>query len=142
MIYNTEQRNLLLTFLKENPDKKFSVKEIENALETKNISRSAVYRNLSELEKDGKIKRYSKSGSRETFYQYYDLQCCKTHIHLSCIKCGKIFHMENEIADTLINKVSLMEGFAINKGETTLYGLCKNCNVKEENEELDGDKHE
>ena len=134
MIYNTEQRNLLLTFLKENPDKKFSAKEIEAALSDKNISRSAVYRNLQDLEKDGKIKRYSKSGSRETYFQYYDLQCCKNHIHLSCIKCGKIFHMENEIADTLINKVSLLEGFEINKGETTLYGLCKSCNVKEDGE--------
>ena len=120
MVYNTEQRNLLLSFLKDNPDKKFSAKEIEQALAHKNISRSAVYRNLADLETDGKIKRYSKTGSRETFFQYYDL-------HLSCIKCGKIFHLENQIADTLVNKLANQEGFEINKGETTLYGICKDC---------------
>ena len=130
MIYNTEQRNLLLTFLKDNPDKKFSAKEIEQALSDKNISRSAVYRNLADLEADGKIKRHTKSGSRETFFQYCDLQSCRNQIHLSCIKCGKIFHMETQMADTLVTKVESMEGFEINKGETTLYGICKNCNQK------------
>lgn len=130
MVYNTEQRNLLLSFLKDNPDKKFSAKEIEKELAHENISRSAVYRNLADLEADGKIKRYSKTGSRETFFQYFDLQCCKNHIHLSCIKCGKIFHMENHIADTLVDKLADQEGFEINKGETTLYGVCKSCNEK------------
>lgn len=128
MVYNTEQRNLLLTFLKENPDRKFTVKEIAHELEEKNISRSAVYRNLADLESEGKVKRYSKAGSRESFFQYYDIQCCKNHIHLSCIKCGKIFHMENTIADSLITKLEAQEGFEIDKGETTLYGVCKNCN--------------
>lgn len=127
MIYNTEQRNLLLSFLKNNPDKQFSAKEIAIALANENISRSAVYRNLADLEADGRVKRCTKSGSRETFYQYYDLQSCRNHIHLSCIKCGKIFHMENNIADTLIDKVVDQEGFEINKGETTLYGICKTC---------------
>ena len=127
MVYNTEQRNLLLSFLKDNPDKKFSAKEIEKALAHENISRSAVYRNLADLEADGKVKRYSKTGSRETFFQYYDLQCCRNHIHLSCIKCGKIFHLENQIADNLVNNLADQEGFEINKGETTLYGICKDC---------------
>ena len=128
MVYNTEQRNLLLNFLKDNPDRKFSVKEIQNVLVGENISRSSLYRNLAELEEDGKVKRYSKTGSRETFFQYYDLKCCRNHIHLSCIRCGRIFHMENEIADSLINKLIALEGFRINKGETTLYGICKDCN--------------
>lgn len=131
MIYNTEQRNFLLSFLEKNPDKMFSAKQIEAALTDKNISRSAVYRNLADLENDGKIKRCSKSGSRETFFQYYDLQSCRNHIHLSCTKCGKIFHMENKVADNLVTDVEATEGFEISKGETTLFGICKNCIVLE-----------
>lgn len=132
MIYNTEQRNLLLSFLQNNPDKMFSAKQIEASLVDKNISRSAVYRNLAELESDGKIKRCSRNESRETLYQFYDLQSCRNHIHLSCTKCGKIFHMENKVADTLVTDVEATEGFEISKGETTLYGVCRNCidNVK------------
>lgn len=131
MVYSTEQRSALLAFLSENPDTVFSARQIEAALSDKNISRSAVYRNLAELESDGKIRRCSKSGSRETFYQFYDLQLCKNHIHLSCTKCGKIFHMENAVADEIVNDVEATEGFEISKGETTLYGTCKSCSEKQ-----------
>lgn len=89
--YSTEQRNSLLSFLSENPDKMFSAKQVELALSGKEISKSAIYRNLAELESEGKIKRCSKPGSRESFYQFFDCNSCRTHIHLSCQKCGKFF---------------------------------------------------
>ncbi len=127
MTYSTEQRNILLSFLQQNPDTMFSPKQIEQALSSKNISRSAVYRNLAELEAEQKIKRCSKSGCKQAFYQYFDLAECKNHIHLSCTVCGKIFHMENKIAEALVSEVISEEGFQINKGETTLFGICKTC---------------
>lgn len=127
MTYNTEQRNLLLNFLKSKPDTMFSAKQIADSLNHEKISRSAVYRNLADLEAEGKIKRATKEGSRETFYQYYDLQSCKNHIHLSCTQCGKIFHMENDVANQLMTALENTEGFEINKGKTTLYGICKEC---------------
>lgn len=127
MTYKTEQRNLLLSFLMENPDTMFSAKQIEAALANKNISRSAVYRNLAELENENKIRRCSVNGSREVLYQFFDIQSCRNHIHLSCKKCGKIFHMENQVADSFINEISESQGFNISKAETTLYGLCAQC---------------
>lgn len=72
MIYSTEQRNILLSFLSENPDKMFSARQIESGLAGKGISKSAIYRNLAELEAEEKIRRCSKPGSREMFYQFYD----------------------------------------------------------------------
>lgn len=127
MTYKTEQRNILLDFLRNNPDKMFTEKQIESSLANQNISRSAVYRNLNELENEQKIKRTSVLGSRETYYQFYDVQTCKNHIHLSCKKCGKIFHMENKIADSFVNKINSLQGFTINKEQTTLYGVCATC---------------
>jgi len=133
MTYSTEQRNILFSFLQSNPDTQFTAKQIENALSSKNISRSAVYRNLSELENEGIIKRCSKAGTRETFYQYIDSKACKNHIHLSCTKCGKISHLEHKTAELLVSDVSSSEGFKINVGETTLFGICKNCALSSEN---------
>lgn len=127
MTYKTEQRNLLLNFLQTTPDTMFSAQEIAQALQNKKISRSAVYRNLAELESEGKIKRVTKEGSRQSYYQYYDLQACRNHIHMSCTNCGKIFHMENQLADNLMKTLESSEGFEIDKGKTTLYGLCKEC---------------
>lgn len=129
MIYSTEQRNILLSFLSKNPDKMFSVKQIESGLSGKGISKSAIYRNLAELETEEKIRRCSKAGSREMFYQFYDCQVCRSHIHLSCSKCGKIFHMEDENAQKLILELEQAEGFEINRGESTLIGICKECST-------------
>lgn len=127
MTYNTEQRTTLLNFLTENPDKTFSAKEIALALAGKHIAKSSVYRNLAELESEGKIKRMSKAGSNESFYQFFDNSECKNHIHLSCTKCGKIFHLESEQTEKLVSQVEAAGGFEISKSETTLYGVCKEC---------------
>lgn len=127
MTYNTEQRNLLLNFLQSKADTMFSAKEIADSLQHEKISRSAVYRNLADLEAEGKIKRCTREGSRESLYQYYDLQKCRDHIHLSCTACGRIFHMENTVTQKLMSALEDTEGFEINKGKTTLYGLCKEC---------------
>ena len=127
MTYNTEQRSALLSFLTENPDKTFSAKEIVEQLSGKNISKSSVYRNLAELEAERKIKRVTKTGSKESFYQFFDNSSCKNHIHLSCTKCGKIFHLESEQTERLVNEVEAADGFEISRGETTLYGICKDC---------------
>lgn len=127
MTYNTEQRTALLSFLTENPDKTFSAKQIAEALAGKNISKSSVYRNIAELESEQKIKRVTKAGCHESFYQFCDNSACKNHIHLSCTKCGKIFHMEREQTERLVSDVEAADGFEINRAETTLYGLCRDC---------------
>ena len=129
MTYNTEQRTVLLTFLTEHPDRTFSAKEIAEALAGKNISKSAVYRNVAELEAEQKIKRVSKAGSREAFYQFFDNSACKSHIHLSCTKCGKIFHMEHEQTERLVSELESSDGFEVSVGETTLYGVCRQCTM-------------
>lgn len=129
MLYKTDQRSLLLEFLQNNPDEMFSEKQIEEKLLSDGISRSSLYRNLVALESEGEIKRCAKNGSREIFFQYLGNQNCKTHIHMSCKNCGKIFHMENEIAAILESELSKLQGFQIIRGETTVYGTCKNCMV-------------
>lgn len=131
--YSTEQRNALLSFLSENPDKMFSAKQIFSTLSEKEISKSAIYRNISELESEGKIKRCSKSGSRESFYQFVGCSECKSHIHLSCQKCGIIFHLDDSATENLVSALKKNTGFSLSKGESTLIGVCKEC-LKKENQ--------
>ena len=87
--YMTKQRKTLLSYLSGHADEKLSARQIEADLKQEGISISAVYRNLSELEKEGKVRRVNQSGSREVFYQYTDSAHCKECLHLSCEKCGK-----------------------------------------------------
>ena len=125
--YMTKQRKTLLDFLERHADEELSAKKIEAELADSGVSISAVYRNLSELEKEGKVRRISKSGSREVFYLYTDAHACRESLHLFCKKCGKTYHMNSQCADMLINNLAQNDEFTIDKSDTVLYGVCKAC---------------
>ena len=126
----TKQRKALLNYLSMHADERLSAKQLEDALKIEGISISAVYRNLSELEKEGKVRRVNNSGSREVFYQYTDGAHCKDCLHLSCEKCGKTYHMNSAVAQTLIENLAQSDEFTIDKANTVLYGVCGDCREK------------
>lgn len=128
--YMTKQRKALLDYLSRHADEKLSAKKIEADLSSEGISISAVYRNISDLEKEGKIRRVNQSGSREVFYQYTDGAHCKECLHLSCEKCGKTYHMNSEVTKMLIENLAQSDEFAIDKASTVLYGVCRECREK------------
>lgn len=130
--YMTKQRKTLLEYLEHHPDEELSAKIIESELSGMGVSISAVYRNLSDLEKEGKIRRVSKSGSREVYYMYTDAHECRESLHLSCKKCGKTYHMNSQCAEMLVNTLAQNDEFTIDKSDTVLYGVCKDCKTKGE----------
>jgi len=134
--YMTEQRRELLEFFRKNHDRCFNARDVAEALKNSNISISAIYRNLSRLERDGYLSRTVKKGSRESYYQSMMLDNCRNRIHLSCIKCGNTFHMDNEVSAALLEGVSKSDGFSISKAKTVLYGVCGNCGRGGKNDEI------
>ena len=125
--YMTRQRKTLLGYLSRHPDEALSAQAIAAALELAGVSLSAVYRNLAELEAEGQIRRASREGSREVYYQYTGSEACKDSLHLKCKKCGRTFHMDANGAEQLLGVVEKAEGFAVDKGDTVLYGVCELC---------------
>ncbi len=125
--YSTDQRKKILNFFSTHPHEIFSARQIFDMLDDSHISISTIYRNLSELEKAGKITRCNKAGTREAFFKYTHLEECKHCIHLSCKKCGKIFHMDKAQSDDLISKTAQNEQFFIEQTDSVLYGVCGNC---------------
>ena len=123
--YMTQPRKRLLTYLKDHRDETFSAKQISDKLSE--VSVSAVYRNLSALEQDGAVRKVAKSGSREVFYQFMKAEECKDHLHLSCKKCGKTFHMDEAETEALLGSIAKLDGFAVDRGDTVLYGVCEAC---------------
>ncbi len=128
--YITKQRKALLSYLSRHADEKLSARQMEAELGGEGISISAVYRNLADLEKEGKVRRVNCSGSREVFYQYTEGEHCRECLHLSCEKCGKTYHMNNAGAEMLIQNLAQSDEFAIDKANTVLYGVCKECREK------------
>ena len=74
--YVTKQRRQLLDYLSRHTDEQMTARQIADALTQENISLSAVYRNLSNLEADGLLKRSVREGTRDVFYQYIYLAVC------------------------------------------------------------------
>lgn len=127
MAYKTKQREALVDYLARHTDEDLSARQIAEAMAQQDISRSAVYRNLATLEQEGALRRSTRAGSRETVYQYSGSESCRACLHLSCTKCGKTFHMKTNSAEDLIRDVDLAEGFAVDRAETVLYGVCSAC---------------
>lgn len=125
--YKTEQRKIMQELFSEHPHEIFSAKEIAELLAGQAVSISAIYRNLSELESAGLVRRCAKAGSREAFYQYTGTEDCKDHIHLMCKKCGKTIHMETEDTEALVQSASKYRNFTLDKTDSILYGLCEAC---------------
>ena len=132
--YQTKQRKTLLEYLARHADETLSGKQIADALQDDNISLSAVYRNLAELEEEGKVHRISKEGSRKVYFRYEDADC-KSHLHLSCRKCGKTYHLDAAETDCLISSVAQSSRFAVDTSDTVLYGVCADCQYR-----LNGEK--
>lgn len=125
--YDTRQRDYLISFLNEHPDQLLSVRQIAQELCAQQISLSAVYRNLSQLEAEGLIRKSVKPGSREAYYRYVGAEDCHSHLHLSCTRCGKTFHMDAEHTAQLTRAMSELDGFDLDILKTVLYGICQNC---------------
>ena len=124
--YVTKQRKMLLEYLSRHTDENLSASRIAQAL-SDTISQSAVYRNLSDLEAEGKLHRAASNGSREAVYRYSDSRTCSGCLHLSCQKCGKTVHMQQQTADALADSVAAENGFDIDRGDTVIYGTCAAC---------------
>lgn len=122
--YMTRQRKALHTFLGAHADELLSAREIADALD---VSLSAVYRNLAALESEGVLRRGGVNGAREATYQYIGAAACRDCLHLSCTKCGRTFHMSAVGAERLQRDALRSDEFRIDRGETVLYGVCREC---------------
>ena len=128
--YKTEQRRQLLEYLCTHSQESLTARGIHGGLGPEQISLSAVYRNLAALEQDGQIRRVTLPGSREAAYQYVGGGACRAHLHLNCTGCGRTIHMAESETEALVRTVAQLDGFAIDKTETVLYGLCESCQGK------------
>lgn len=125
--YNTRQRRILLEYFADHADEALSVKKIADDLADKGISISAVYRNIAELEKENKLRKVNSKNSRVE-YRFTEAECCKRHMHLNCLSCGKTFHLDVESTDKLVSSVAKRSGFSVDSKCSVLYGVCERCN--------------
>ena len=129
--YNTEQKTSLLVFLKKNRDISYSIDELVSKLKKeygdKAPGKSTVYRLMTKLSEEGTVSRLAKSNGRSFVYRLIDDEHCHNHLHLKCLDCGKLIHLDEKVSDELLGRVLSTKNFSVNEDETVLFGKCADC---------------
>ena len=132
--YNTHQKEILISFLKNHPDTPFSIDELTERLISEAPDapgKSTVYRLMGQLVEKGTVKRFVKGNSRQFLYQIAGTEECHHHLHLKCTGCGKLLHMKHEQSEQLLSNILGENDFSVELDSTTIFGSCKDCRTKE-----------
>ena len=128
--YTTKNRLVILDYLKENCSTTISAADIKKHLEEKEISvnTTTVYRLLDKLCAENVIIKYSDINSDKAVYQYAgEKGHCREHLHLKCIKCGKVMHLDCGFMDELREHIMEEHHFQLQCSGDLLHGLCEEC---------------
>ena len=125
--YRTEQKKLLLEFLKANSENSYTIEEIIAGLGDNSIGKSTVYRLMTKLVEEKVVKRSAGEHGRQFVYRIIADDHCKYHLHLQCTGCGKILHLDEKTSDTLLSCVNASQGFSVSEEDTILLGRCASC---------------
>ena len=124
----TPQRVAILEFLASH-DAHPTAEEIYRAIEVHfpGISVATVYNNLRLFTEIGFVKEmnYGDASSRFDFKTEH-------HYHAICPKCGKIADFYYQGLEDVEMAASKLTGYQINNHRLEVYGLCPECQVKEE----------
>ena len=132
--YMTENRRRIFEYLKDHSDTTVSAKDIYSYMKENGatINMSTIYRNLDRLEKEGTVIRYlSEKGDIATYQYVNDDKHCDEHLHLQCLKCGKIIHLDCQFMNSISTHASVHHGFDIQCKNSIIYGICQECKEKE-----------
>ena len=129
--YITEQKRTLKKILEQNSDSAYTVEELWEKLSAaypeKTPAKSTIYRLITHLVNDGTVKKFARDGGRKFAYQIVNGDHCDCHLHLKCLSCGKLLHLDDHLSDELLMKVRDTVDFSISEEDTVLFGKCGEC---------------
>jgi len=137
----TGQRKLIYGVLCENKDKHLTVEEIHSILVKKGsgISVATVYRTLALLEEHRLAGRLCLNDGCVR-YQLLDPSEKHEHHHLVCERCGKVIDVMSDMMDAVEHQALCEYGFQVKNHKVKLYGICKECRLKEESRASEANK--
>ena len=130
MTYNTEKRSAIKNFLSKKKECAFSIEEICSEILMDGRGKSTVYRIISEMVKDGSVRKISDPTSRRVTYQHLDGVHCSEHLHLKCNECGRLIHLDEETTHELEERLISKNRFVLDDG-AMLFGKCEGCVAKQ-----------
>lgn len=126
MQYNTLQKTAVLDLFKHNPNKQFSADDVYEKVCSDGCGKSTVYRLLTNMCSDGLLKKYNNEGSKKSVYQLAGTHCSH-HIHLRCVQCGTVIHLDDIFSSDIQRKIFENKNFMIDESIAVLPGKCMSC---------------
>ncbi len=137
--YRTEQKTMLLDFLRSHGENAYTVDELVEGMRLLygegTPATSTVYRLMTYLVEEGTVKRFVKGHSRRFVYQIVGGRDCHAHLHLKCMECGKLLHLDETVSERLLCAVRSSNDFSVSEEETVLFGACAVCRGNKEKTE-------
>lgn len=129
--YKTIGHTKIMKYLADNKDRTVTVKDIDEYLREEGIevNASTIYRFLNKLSDSGEIMKYVAQKGELSSFQYIkdESHNCKEHLHLQCVKCGRIIHLECHFMDEISEHIMGHHGFALQCEASVLFGVCREC---------------
>lgn len=128
--YNTKTRQLILDYLIKNRQHAVSASNILEHLEAEGASPNptTVYRYLDKLAGEQRIMKYVADKGERAVFQYVDEgRRCHDHLHLKCVQCGRIYHLDCDFMAQVRQHLEAEHGFVLQCEGSVLYGLCRGC---------------
>lgn len=122
--YRTDGKERLLAFLQEHADTPCTIEEIAAALPN---GKSTLYRLMTGLVEDGTVRRFVKGNSRQFTYQILGGDDCHDHLHLKCVDCGRVVHLDHDTTAFVEQQLLKRHHFAADERATMLFGRCEAC---------------
>lgn len=122
--YLTKPRKMILSLFEDHPNASFSAKEIiENPEIT--VGEATVFRCLAHLTAQGFLKKYD--SAEGALYQFNPKGECDRHLHLKCLACGRIIHLDCELMQAVGEHLAEEHRFAVDISRTVIHGVCADC---------------
>ena len=73
------------------------------------------------------MKYVADKGERAVFQYVDEGRHCREHLHLKCVQCGRIYHLDCHFMDEVRAHLMAEHGFTLQCEGSVLYGLCRHC---------------
>jgi Fur family transcriptional regulator, ferric uptake regulator len=126
----TRQRRVVVQVM-ENASRHLDAEEILDRARQidPHITQVTVYRTLDLLKVQGLIDELDLLHLRGHRH-YYESHGPRDHIHVACIRCGKVREFESQLYEDLKAQISRDCGIEITISRTEVGGLCADCRAK------------
>ena len=128
--YTTTSRRKILAFLQSRQDQTVTAADIDRYLKEENseVNLTTIYRYLDKLTREGVLMKYVAQKGSQAAYQYVEQgHGCEEHLHLKCIRCGRIIHLDCGFMKEIREHIQKDHGFALQCRDSILYGVCSSC---------------